>query len=158
MIFVVRLISLLLVTFWLMYVLADIRQSWVTSSRCVFHIDKVLITRPNTITQIYYIIPLLYTATCFGCPDRPSSGRSRIHKKKYKRREASVYSAVNCNDIIPINGKIRLKRMHIVLRNSLGIDHCETAMWMWQQRVKFLRYRSLWSCNANVTTTSGEIW
>ena len=87
MIVVVRVTKLLLITFRLMFVLAGVRLSWVTSSRRVFRIDKVLITRQNTIIQIYCFIPLLYTATCFGCPVRPSSGRSRKHKKKHKKRE-----------------------------------------------------------------------
>jgi len=97
MIVVVRLTKLLLVTFRLMFVVAGIRLSWVTSSRRVFRIDKVPITRKNTIIQIYYIIPLLHTATCFGCPDRPSSGRSRIHKKKHKERERGL--SIQCYEL-----------------------------------------------------------
>jgi len=84
----------------------------VTSSRCLFRIDKVQITRPNTLIQSYYVIPLLYTATCFGCPDRPLSGRRRMHEEKHEGREASLYSVMNCNSIIPINGIIRLKLIH----------------------------------------------
>ena len=113
--------------FLIMFALAGIRQSWVMSTTCVFRTDKMLITRPNTIIQIYCIIPLLYTATCFGCPDRPSSGRIRIHKNIHKGKEASPYSTMNCNCVFPRNRLIRLQLIHIVLQNSLGINHCETA-------------------------------
>jgi hypothetical protein len=36
-------------------------------NKCV--VNKVLIIRPNTTIQIWYISLLLYTATSFGCPD-----------------------------------------------------------------------------------------
>jgi hypothetical protein len=43
----------------------------------------------------------LYTTTCFGCPDQPSSGICQIHKNKYKEREAFLYIVVNYNSMIP---------------------------------------------------------
>jgi len=46
------------------------------------HHNKVPIIRPNTIYRSSTINRLLlYTTNCFGCPDQPSSGRSRIHRK-----------------------------------------------------------------------------
>jgi hypothetical protein len=72
-------------------ILKDIYVFRVKPSRCAF-VNTVLIIQPNTTIQFWYIIPLVYTATCFGCPDQPSSGRCRIHKKntKEERRPFTV--------------------------------------------------------------------
>jgi hypothetical protein len=76
-------------------------------SRCIFLI-KVLIIQPDTTVQIQYISLLLYTATCFGSPDKPSSSRSQVRKKKYKGRETPLYSGKNDENIILNNRIIRL--------------------------------------------------
>jgi hypothetical protein len=73
---------------------------------------KVLITRPNTTIRICRISLLLCTITCFGCPDQPSSAWCPIHKKKYKGREAFLYSGKYYKIIFPENLKIRLKLIH----------------------------------------------
>ena len=46
---------------------------------------EVLIIRPKTAVQIYYISLFLFTATCCGCADQPSPGRCRIRRKIVKR-------------------------------------------------------------------------
>jgi hypothetical protein len=47
-------------------------------------VNKVLNIRPNSTIQISDISLLLYTATCFGYPDQPSSGECRINKNGIK--------------------------------------------------------------------------
>ena len=74
--------------------------------------NKLLIIRPSTNTELVYW-HLLYTATSFSCSDQPSSGRCRIHKIKYKGREASLYSLSNYYYIIPKNWIIRNIFYHI---------------------------------------------
>jgi hypothetical protein len=45
----------------------------------------------------------------FGYPDQPPSGRFRIHRKKYKGREASLYRVVNYKIIVQkLNNKVKV--------------------------------------------------
>jgi len=58
-----------------------------------YSLKKVLNIWPNTTWQILYNSLLLYTATCFDCPDQPSSARCRTYKKNIKGKR-SVFTAV----------------------------------------------------------------
>ena len=68
-------------------------DSHVRELRNKFH--KVLIIRPNTTMQIWYNKLLLFV-TCFGCPDQPSAGRCRTHKKDLNGERPVFIVARDC--------------------------------------------------------------
>ena len=64
-------------------------------------INKALIIRPNTTHRPSTIIFYYTLQHVSAYPDQPSSGRCRVHKNKYRGRDASLYSVMNYNIIIP---------------------------------------------------------
>jgi len=53
-----------------------------TVLRCLSQHNVNYPTKHNLTDLVYW--SLFHTATCFGCPDQPSSHRCRIHKKTQK--------------------------------------------------------------------------
>ena len=65
---------------------------------------------------------LLYTTTCFGCPDRPSSGICQIYNKKYKVNRTLFAHGYELYQYYSKNGIIRLKLMHNHVKEFLRYD------------------------------------
>ena len=96
--------------------------------------SKVLIIWPNTTTQIWYSNLVLYTTTRFRCPDQPSSGRCRTHKKNVQG-ERPFFTAVRIIKILFQKvGIIRLKLIHNCVTECLRYNQCETLIQLRQKR------------------------
>ena len=74
----------------------------VSAQRKLVFLHTVLIIRPNTTVEILRISLLLFTATCFGCPDRPLSGRCRMHRNCVKGERPVLYFASLVFYILPV--------------------------------------------------------
>jgi len=70
----------------------------------------------------------LYSATCFGCPEQPSSGRCRIHKKNIKGERAGFALVRTVTILSPKNGIIGIILIHKYVADFLRCNECVTVI------------------------------